>query len=379
MIVQIPIWSNNINEYLTLINSRKNDISKVFINCLNDIDYARIGNDTTFLDNCLYLCNDFKIPVILASMYSEKFNPKLRDFNLPKNFDFKRIEWETYWFFRTFISMAKLDNNTHNINLNLNIFNNSVNYDTSFKYTYVCLNNLAKKHRCMLMDNLAKHDMLNSGAIAWRDVVRGLDNIRHLIPEGVTDSDYCSENNILGYKYQYWKPKIMLLDQKHVHNIDNQEILPKEYNESLFQIVTETDTDTFIISEKTVVPLLFNKPFLSLACVNFHRNLEKLGFKLYDELFDYSFDEDTSLLSRINGIVNNVIRIKNLSLQEQTNLFEIVKFKLQYNRLLSLQMVFNNIPNDLQILAKEMEETTVNFHSEVRSIVSINEYKKYIH
>jgi hypothetical protein len=64
------------------------------------------------------------------------------------------------------------------------------------------------------------------------------------------------------------------------------------YNETLFSIVTETSyTNTRIfITEKTPKSFRNLHPFLILGDWNIHKKLEELGFKLYHDLIDYSFD-----------------------------------------------------------------------------------------
>lgn len=378
MIIEIPIWVDQPSNYLHIINNNKDNVDTVIINCLNDIDYINIGGDKSFLQNCLYLCRDYNIPVVLTTMYSEKYNPPLGKFDVPNTLNFTKVEWETYWIYKTFIYMVSIGNLDYNNKLNLNLLDNNVNLNTTFDYDFITLNNLAKYHRCQFMDYLCKYDLISSGAIAWRDVVRGIEHVRHLIPAEMMDSEYLSQVPLRnGYKYRYWKPRKLLLDQTHVHNIERQEYLVKEYNQSFCQIVTETDSDIFIISEKTSVPLLFQKPFIVLSCKHFHKNLKSLGFELYDEIFDYTFDNCDSLEERTDLLVQNLVRIKNMSLEEKTNLFEKVKPKLKHNRQLALKLVFDNIPEKILELSKN--ESFWALKSELVAIKSIPTHRKAIY
>ena len=56
-----------------------------------------------------------------------------------------------------------------------------------------------------------------------------------------------------------------------------------------FQLVSETTTNHFFLTEKTVKPLLLKQPFLVFGNVGFHKKLKDYGFKLYDEVFNYDF------------------------------------------------------------------------------------------
>ena len=66
---------------------------------------------------------------------------------------------------------------------------------------------------------------------------------------------------------------------------------PPEYMMGAIDVVLETINDSFFVTEKTIRPIMSEKPFLVFSCKDFHKKLvEKYGFKLYDNLFDYSFD-----------------------------------------------------------------------------------------
>ena len=191
-----------------------------------------------------------------------------------------------------------------------------------------------------MMDQLAKHQLIDLGAIAWRDFVH--QGSGYTGPAG----------NSTNYDFKYWQPKVMLLDQ---HGVDqqtvlfNQEAMVSEYRYSFMQIVPETDDQNVFISEKTVVPLLFNKPFLVAGSVNHHKTLESFGFKLYDEIFDYSFDSEVDMNARYDGIAKNLDKIRNsnwLELREQ------VRDKLVYNRNLALSYVFDKVPEPIKVLDK---------------------------
>lgn len=340
MILEIPFWVNNINKFLYLI-STNNNINKVFLNAFLDNDYIRMGGDPEFLDKCVNLCVSKKIPIILGLLYSEKYNTPKRSFDLPEEV-FKKVEWPTYYIHRTFNLMSIHYNLLHNKNLNLDILNNKVNFDSTFEYDFITMNNISKHHRSLLMDILAKYNLMDNGAIVWRNVIRLFDNATDAL-------------NFEAFKYKYWKPKIMLLDQEDSYNIKHQEWLPKEYNKSFMHIVTESEDNFFILSEKTAVPLLFNKPFLVVSCSNFHNILQDLGFKLYDELFDYSFDKLTDISDRIEGLVKNIIKIKNMSNEQKSLAFDSIKEKLKYNRQLALSMVFDRIPNEVLEMAPQLE------------------------
>ena len=82
-----------------------------------------------------------------------------------------------------------------------------------------------------------------------------------------------------------------------------QELVPLEYYQTNCDIVLESTIETLFITEKTWKPIVFQKPFLVWGGQGIHAKLKDLGFELYDELFDYSFDliyyQDQRRLSRL--------------------------------------------------------------------------------
>ena len=201
---------------------------------------------------------------------------------------------------------------------------------TEFKYDYIYMTLHPKPHRCLMMDMLAKYDLHQHGALSWREFDKTVP--RDQVPDNILDSEFSK------YPWQYWTPKRLFLDQV----TDKAEpcdfdILPKEYSESFMQLVGESIfTGPNLISEKTVVPLLFNKPFLSLSSKHFHRSIEDLGFKLYDEIFDYTFDELDNVEDRVEGIISNIKNIQILKKQIGfKGMIDLIKDKLVHNKKLS--------------------------------------------
>lgn len=357
-ILEINMWGeDNIDRFVEIIKDNNLKYDKVFLNCLDDNDYPRMGGSKTFLDNCLEVCYEKKIPVILAHLYSEKYNPVKKYIDIPKEY-FKKVEWCNYYIHKTFQLKSIKNNYNYNKNLNFDLFDNSVCLNSTLEYDYITLNNIAKDHRCMLMDLLEKYKLINNGAIAWRNVNREYDNIEDSLKN-------------TKYKYQYWKPKRLLLDQQEFYCIKNQEHMVKEYNQAFMQVVTESEDRFFLLSEKTAVPLLFNKPFLVVSSRNFHSILKDMGFKLYDDIFDYHFDSCNILSDRIEGIIKNLLKIKNMSILEKREALLAIKEKLLYNRMLAIKMVFDDIPSEIMELIPHLER--------FRYMSTFNELRKNVY
>jgi len=83
------------------------------------------------------------------------------------------------------------------------------------------------------------------------------------------------------------------LDDESYSVIKDHRYHPKNfYSQSIFSIVTETYTsiDYLFITEKSLKPIVNCHPFLIIGNYSIHHKLQELGFYLYDDLIDYSFD-----------------------------------------------------------------------------------------
>lgn len=343
MILNIPIWHNSIDSFLLKLITNKSNIETVILECIDDILYNFMGGKASIFYDCLEFCSKHNIPVKIVTIYSEKYNPILADTTHSTNVE--KIYWEMYYFYKTFKYINASANINQLKNLDLDVNNNDVNLNTSFDYSYICLNHRVKNHRSQLLDLLYKNNLFSSGAISFRDVLGGCEGK----PNDMTNAEYMGiHNSNYFYKFKYWKPELILLDHKaEIDFLNTQFVLPKEHNQSFMQVVTESDENIFVITEKTCFPLLYNKPFLICGSAFFHKNLTNFGFVLYDEIFDYSFDNETDLLLRTEGIIENVRKISSLTTTEKQKAFNNIKDKLLYNRQIALKHTLPAIPNSL--------------------------------
>lgn len=284
------------------------------------------------------------IPFILITAAANRDWPKEWDHNDPKYRLLKVIYYPTYFFQRTQFRIGPaieefwpekwnehiVENYHHNkrmTGLDLSDLNTGLDI-TNFKYTYLYMVLFPKWHRAIMMDTLAKYDLHQHGALSWMEYNRNLD--RSKILPGQLDSELEGD-----FRWQYWKnPRRLYLDQ--VNETPGPifwDWLPEEYGQSFMQIVGESVPHCTLISEKTVVPILHNKPFLTVSCKGFHRYLEELGFKLYTEIFDYSFDDMEKVSDRCEGIAQNVIKVHNmLGTEGHAAVMAKIKDKLRYNK-----------------------------------------------
>jgi hypothetical protein len=154
-------------------------------------------------------------------------------------------------------------------------------------------NNIGKYERAMLLEELARRHLLQHGMVTF------------LNPDSIQLSH-------TGVQFPGWKHHdgSRLIDEPSLPQCSLD--LPRNYMSGLIDLVSETTVrpNEHYVTEKTVKPIVTLKPFICLSSPGYHKFLtEEYGLELYDELFDYSFDQENDLHKRISMIVGEVERI----------------------------------------------------------------------
>jgi hypothetical protein len=218
--------------------------------------------------------------------------------------------WPTFWMSHTVKSC--------------NDANFTVNH-TDFEYLFITLNHRPWEHRCRMMDNLAKDGILGMGAYSWNKI----------------EPDY---------NFKHWKQQTSILDNFN-DKLDHFNNMPKEYSQSFIELVNESSVDNIFITEKTAKPLFYKKPFIIHGARGIHKVLQRLGFKLYDELFDYTFDNEWYNKTRASKIVKE-IRNNVTTPKKYLEMYKSLEYKLEFNhqRLLEISKDENYIPDTIKEL-----------------------------
>lgn len=99
------------------------------------------------------------------------------------------------------------------------------------------------------------------------------------------------------------------------------------------EIIAETNTHSaYFMTEKTCRCLLTKKPFLLYGGAGSLDYLRKLGFKTFANVFDESYDLECDAFARLDMIKKEMLRISQLSYQEQQEIFTEIEPILAYNR-----------------------------------------------
>jgi|SRR6056300_688463 hypothetical protein len=183
------------------------------------------------------------------------------------------------------------------------------------------LNQKPHPHRCEFMDMMQGTDLLKNSLWSWCTDTKTF------------DAPWDKEK---GYPFKNWKEKINLIEGgEYVQNElgwnqNNNEEDIEENNTYFIQLVSESQISKFFLTEKTIKPLIHGHIFLVDSVSGFHTLLKtKFGFKLYDEVIDYSFDTITDTQKRREGIIKN---LENLRKQDWKKIYKKLEKKIKFNQ-----------------------------------------------
>jgi len=227
----------------------------------------------------------------IVDLYKELFNLK---FNLVLK------SWDTYFMYQS---------------LNFITISQTLHTPLNIKKFCTSLNSRPTVQRCKFIDELAKLSLVGNNYITWNSL------------------DYKCD-----YKFKYFDGKKISIEADKKIIIDTADDFlelpfpvaaldpPKEaFNNSLWSLVCEYMNEknsnyTQTLTEKTWLPVAHKRPFISLGAKGINRNLEDLGFALYDEVIDYSFDDIEDFDDRLVEYMKQVEYLSNLNLKDTYDL-----------------------------------------------------------
>lgn len=114
--------------------------------------------------------------------------------------------------------------------------------------------------------------------------------------------------------------------EKYYHNV-GQTLPIAMYNQCYFNVLVETDIDvehSFLPTEKIIKTLVTGMPFVAVATQHFLKNLQELGFKTYQTVWDESYDHEPNYQKRIDKVVELCNNLKNFDWQSNKEQLEMV-------------------------------------------------------
>ena len=104
-------------------------------------------------------------------------------------------------------------------------------------------------------------------------------------------------------------------------------VWPDIYKDIDIEIIIETNQtpDTFFITEKTFRPIAYGKLFLVIGSPEFEQNLKRMGFDIFDDIIDKSYDSESSyyridaVFKSLGEILRNPVNMQSLLPRLQAN------------------------------------------------------------
>ena len=206
--------------------------------------------------------------------------------------------WKDFWFFNTALSyLPPRFENSKNLVMSDRGYSVPAHVITpNINQVFCCMNRMPHYHRCRLVDEIASYDGLwDNNLVTWL----------------ITEDEYHSSQGTKvydGYPWRHWQQTKVVRERFQLSNgaPDYCQTEPDGYYQTLFDIVPETDGDIVFWTEKTVRSIINFKPFLVVGGKHANHKLRELGFELYDEIFDYKFDDQPDYRHRVEHLVRNL-------------------------------------------------------------------------
>ena len=212
---------------------------------------------------------------------------------------------------------------------NWNVINPSKTIERKYLFSLLC-GEIRKPHRALTLAGLMAEDLLANSF--YTTFLR-----KHGDEFQSTNSLYPSDTCISKDKHQHFKyakysidnyDKIMVnklfdtdainleIDNNTLDNTDLDFRIPIQMHESYFNIVMETFAwhQFCFFTEKTFKPMIAEKPFIICGTLYQNQYLKSLGFEIFPEIFDYSFEKIPVKSDYIEGFLEGfVAEIKRVS------------------------------------------------------------------
>lgn len=153
--------------------------------------------------------------------------------------------------------------------------------------------------------------------------------------------DYCSKgfqipNNHIDAQMHNFRKMIV----EHGTNIDASDVvsnlteLSPLIKPSFINLVSETLPENYVIfpTEKFLFPILNRRLWLAYAPPGYHKFLvETLGFQLYDDFFDYSFDAVEDPCTRLSTLLDSIEPFSKITKNAWYSIYKSLEPVIEYN------------------------------------------------
>lgn len=171
---------------------------------------------------------------------------------------------------------------------------------------FLSLSRVNRPHRTLAAYQLFNSKIFQYGVLSHNTIKATADHI-HAMHKQLPKNCGITENDLL--KFSKYLP--LIADTEDFKTNHAMALSPHLHNSTLFQLVGETFAEDWLgtsrfWSEKTFRSIFHMQPFLIWGQPNANKNLQDYGYKLFDQMFDYSFDKEKDTYKRWTMLLNVV-------------------------------------------------------------------------
>jgi len=264
--------------------------------------------------------DEYEPPGFISNIVWKNLNKKLKSKNKylifliggPKTQQYQNVEWLKTNIKSIHLPLSSIFWSVDE--MNRNGFFDTIKTPTKIKYFIRCFNRYPHRHRCILIDKLARYNLIENNLISWN----------------MTNDEY---------NFEYFEQKKLIVDYDLTQVQQNKVMFNQQIESSLFDLVTESNTDYLFYSEKTWKSYLQNNAIsLFLGSQYQNTSLQKYGFQLYDEIIDYKFDSYPLYEDRVESLIDQINYLRDKDFE---TVYDRVKKKINFNSDNVLK-IFNN-------------------------------------
>lgn len=238
--------------------------------------------------------------------------------------------------------------NTLDLRTSMNMYNeflfmnhinyNIVDYSKQVRNVLCSFNGMYSTGRVMLLSMLKQYGLFNSEYCS-KNFVYDVTKLDGFLTDYLEPHEERVMRKFFSFDKDFSKLTIFFGDNNNIYKQmdetgNNLSYISQKMKESFLYLVTETIPTNYypFITEKFLHGIIMKTLFLTYGQPKWYEFMETyLGFKKYDKIFDYSFDNIKNPVKRLDALITQVIKLSALSLHDLHDLHLCEEDTIKYN------------------------------------------------
>ena len=214
--------------------------------------------------------------------------------------------------------------------------------EIEFKNFLISFNNTPTVGRYILTNILEKFGLFNRDMSSKYFKCKSGDVESHLIQVGISDDEYRFYNKFFTYDEMFLDNAFFKDERPYsldaggevkIHHIVIRQ-MEDRLSKSFVHLASETASHTYypFVTEKAFHSIVSRGLYITYGQPGWHSHVEEfIGFKKYDKIFDYSFDEITNPIERMLMLISMLYKFSFLSEHDWHDLYLMEQDTIDYN------------------------------------------------